>query len=156
MTNRLRIQNIAGVPKFKMSAPGFDVDSATEAQTLFDISAANYGGVYMSGIVPQSSFAASTTANFYGLSNYLRFEVAFGKTFTALPKILLSMNDPLLGAGYYGPQYEPTNYTGSSGCLVQCYGQVENDKLVLIMARQYVNGTLYGYPANVSYVVYQV
>lgn len=156
MTNRLRIQNIAGVPKFKMSAPGYDVDSATELQTLFDISAANYGGIYMSGIVPEASFTASTTANFYGLSNYLRFEVALGKTFTALPKILLSMNDPLLGAGYYGPQYEPNSYTGSAGCIVQCYGQVENDKLVLIMARTYASGTLYGYPANVSYVVYQV
>lgn len=156
MTDRLILDLNGGAPRFKLSKPGVDVDTAAEADLLFDVTTGGYAGVYASGLVPLASFAASTASNFYGYSAYQVYEVLFGKTFTNLPKYLLSFNDPILGSGWFGPQYAPSSGDGVfSGCDVFCGGEVLPDRLRIILRRLYVGGTLYAYPASVGYLIYQ-
>jgi hypothetical protein len=157
MVNRLRVDLAAGIPVFKLSAPTFNVDTATESQLLFDMAGGSYGGVFMQGIVPLASFSDSTTANFYGFVNYKVFEVSFGKTFAKLPKVICSVNDPLLSSGHFGPMYHPNTvafYSSLTGCSVQTGVELFTNKIRLLMTRNYYSGSLFPYPASMSYLIF--
>lgn len=153
LTPRLLIDLVGSTPVFKLSKPGIDVNVASEDNLLFNMATGGYGGVFMSGIVPQSAFTLGTFANPYFVGSHYRYEIPFGKTFSALPKVLMMVNDPVLGAGWYGPQLE----LNGEGCYLSAEAQVKNDRLILMMVRTYNGqGQLYNYPANMSYVVYHV
>lgn len=161
MTERLKIQLSGANPIFKLSKPGVDVNTATYDQMLFDISQGVYSGVFMSGRVPISSFSDSTAPNYYGWSTSKRYEIPFGKTFTAIPKVGLSFNDAQLGAGWYSPQYAPgaasiggVQTMQGSGCAVGTGCEVYNDKLVLLATRVYFSGTQWPFPDYFWYIVY--
>lgn len=157
MTKRLKIDVAGTSPIFKLSKPGYDVETATDEEVLFDIAGGTYGGIFMQGIVPISSFTSSTEGNFYGYSTYLVYEVNFGKTFSKLPKVLFSTNDPLLGSGYFGPMYQPNSvafFTSLTGCFVDVAVEVFTSKIRLLMTRSYYSGTLYPYPSSMSYVIF--
>lgn len=158
MAERLRVGLAGGAPVFKLSKPGIEVGSAAYDDLLFDMSTGGYGGVYMSGSVLLSAFTAIVgSSNFYGFSSGSKFEISLGKTFATLPKVLLALNDPILGAGFYGPQYDPDTQTqsgGTGGCNVQCKAQIEADKVTIFYSKFYSSGTNFAFPAKVGYVIY--
>lgn len=156
MVDRLRLSLVSGVPTLKLSKPGVDVDTAGAADLLFDIGTAGYSGVLLSGTVPFSSFTISSASNFYGFTNYYRFDIALGRTFTVPPKVAIAVNDPILGTGYFGPKYAPSNISsdGTQGNSLNIGAQSFVDSISLYMSRIYYSGTAYPYPANMSYVAY--
>lgn len=156
MTDRLLLDRNSGNPRFKLSKPGFDVDTAGALDLLFDVTTGGYAGVYASGTVALASFTSSTATNFYGFPAFQYFDVTFGKTFANLPKYALMFNDPELGTTWYGPQYAPSSGDGiTSGCDVFCGGEISTTKLRIILRKLYVGGANYALPAKVGYLVYQ-
>lgn len=156
MVHRLLLDLVSGVPVLKLSKPSVAVETAAEADLLFNVGTSGYSGVVLSGTVPFSSFSSSTASNFYGFTNYLRCEIPFGRTFATAPKVQIAVNDAILGAGYFGPKYRPSNITidGLHGNQVDVGAESFVDKVALYMQRTYHDGLAYPYPANMSYVVY--
>jgi hypothetical protein len=161
MVHRLLLDLVSGGPVLKLSKPTVAVETAAEADLLFNVGSSGYSGILLSGTVPFASFSVSTASNFYGFSNYYRCEIPFGRTFASAPKVQIAVNDPILGAGYFGPKYKPSNIsfdnvggTGLHGNQVDIGAESFVDKIALYMQRTYYDGTAYPYPANMSYVVY--
>lgn len=151
MTNRLRLGLSGGVAKFRVSLPGYDVDAATFAQTLFDMDYGLYSGVFASGNIPFSTSnpAWVMTAPFANTTTYTR-TVSFGKTFNSAPKVILSMNDPYLGPTYFGPKF----HLGTTGNQVSVSVASFTDRMEIAFSRVYFSGTVDQFPASVGYVIF--
>lgn len=93
MVDRVRISSDV----FKISRPGFDVDTASNEQLAFDGFAGKYNGIYMSGRVPYSP--STWTETFYseqpfyfGGAYYRRtFTIPFGRTFNQPPQLIYAL-----------------------------------------------------------------
>lgn len=82
--NRVKIEMNASVPKFQVSAAGFDVETATPEQMLFDmgIPTRGYLGTFLRG-------AVSHTPNV--VASEVTWTINFGKTFATPPPVFLQM-----------------------------------------------------------------
>lgn len=162
MTNRLRLGLASGVAKFRVSAPGVDVDSATFLQTLFDIDYGVYSGVFASGNAPfDGSWTVTGSNSFYGSVITYTKTIMFGKTFNSIPKVGLSVNDPYLGTSYFGPRYsvgvvsfDNIGGSGLHGSNVQCTATAQVDRMAIVFQRLYYDGTAASFPASAGYVIF--
>lgn len=151
MTSRLRLGLSGGVAKFRVSLPGYDVDAATFAQTLFDMDYGLYSGVFASGNLPFDANNPAWVSSNPG-PNTVAYNrtVMFGKTFNTAPKIILSINDPYLGPGYFGPKFK----LGTTGNQVSVGVTSFTDRMEVGFSRVYFSGSVDPFPGSVGYVIF--
>lgn len=104
MPDRLLIQESGGVPTFKVSRPGFDVNTANESQLLFDMNGvSSYVGQYIRGSVSNTWTTGNTTVAANGeRSGSFSTTISLGKTFASPPVVFCRM---LRGGISYPPYY---------------------------------------------------
>jgi hypothetical protein len=89
--NRIRISPT----QFKVSRPGFNVDTADPADIAFDGFAGRYNGLYMQGSSEyDGSWSSETTGNvFLGAFQFTRRykTISLGKTFAQPPQVIVGI-----------------------------------------------------------------
>jgi|LauGreDrversion4_2_1035121.scaffolds.fasta_scaffold47317_2 hypothetical protein len=144
---------------FRVSKPGFDVDTATVLNIQFDGYGTRYNGVYLSGIAYSSAgWPSYQIGNVYlGQVQHTRryFDVSFSKTFSSPPQVLLAMRPAGDGSWGASPKYSHVQ-SASNGLVGSCVTAACNTTRLRITVDSPTYGTGSGATNwDVSYVVFQ-
>ena len=153
MTKRIAIDTT----KFKISQPGYDVDTASADHLLVDGFSSLYSGVFTSG---SASYDGSWTGGTIGGSYVSRVykDIAFGRTFSQIPQALVAVRP--VGATYFLPRYAFCHNNSGGSKVSQCVGAaVYADKIRLFYDYNFSLGIATSYGAvgsnwEIAYMVF--
>jgi hypothetical protein len=148
-----------------VSKPGFNADTASDVQLLFNSQGAPYNGVYKTGIVRPSEFTKSSENDSPQKGkHYIRSaSVAFGKTFPQPPRVLVNWYDPNTGGmtqmwnySYQAGQVKGSGSTAENvGSASYNYYTVDTQSLGLyIDTVYYPSGTKVNDAVGAAYVIF--
>jgi hypothetical protein len=149
--------------EFKISRPGYDVNTAAADQLAFDGFAGKYNGLYMSGVVAYDETWTWTDIGNPFLGNYVvkigTKEILFGKTFAQPPEVIVSIR-PTGNATVGGkPGYSAQHHTPAGSNIdhmVNVGAATKNDRLIIYQNRSLDNlGDFYSRDWEIAYLVFQ-